>query len=130
MTKAEVVDGVEQLRSEILRICSRLLELTDLTVDDDFFDKGGDSLLATELMLELRQLTGKALPDSLLFESSTVRSLAQRLSEKETRSRRWRFGSVQCPMTQCRCCSSMATGREVDSTLSILLGSWDREFHS
>ena len=90
MTKAEVVDGVEQLRSEILRICSRLLESTDLTVDDDFFDKGGDSLLATELMLELRQLTGKALPDSLLFESSTVRSLAQRLSEKESPRRRWR----------------------------------------
>ena len=58
--------------------------VTDLSIDDDFFDKGGDSLLATELMLELRQLTGKALPDSLLFESSTVRSLAQRLSEKET----------------------------------------------
>jgi pimeloyl-ACP methyl ester carboxylesterase len=60
------------------------LESSDLSIDDDFFDKGGDSLLATELMLELRQLTGKALPDSMLFESSTVRALAQRLSEKET----------------------------------------------
>jgi len=84
MTKESVVDGLDQLCSDILRICSRLLESTDLTIDDDFFDKGGDSLLATELMLELRQMTGKALPDSLLFESSTVRSLAQRLSEKET----------------------------------------------
>ena len=84
MTKESVVDGLDQLCSDILRICSRLLESTDLTIDDDFFDKGGDSLLATELMLELRQITGKALPDSLLFESSTVRSLAQRLSEKET----------------------------------------------
>ena len=84
MTKESVVDGLDQLRSDILRICSRLLESTDLSIDDDFFDKGGDSLLATELMLELRQLTGKALPDSLLFESSTVRSLAQRLSEKQT----------------------------------------------
>ena len=84
MTKESVVDGLDQLRSDILRICSRLLESTDLSIDDDFFDKGGNSLLATELMLELRQLTGKALPDSLLFESSTVRSLAQRLSEKET----------------------------------------------
>ena len=83
MTTELFVDGPGRLRSDILRICSRLLELTDLTIDDDFFDKGGDSLLATELMLELRQLTGKALPDSLLFESSTVRSLAQRLSEKE-----------------------------------------------
>ena len=84
MTKESVVDGLDQLRADIRGICSRLLKSTDLTIDDDFFDKGGDSLLATELMLELRQLTGKALPDSLLFESSTVRSLAQRLSEKET----------------------------------------------
>jgi pimeloyl-ACP methyl ester carboxylesterase len=84
MTTESSVDGLDRLRAEILRIWSRLLESTDLSIDDDFFDKGGDSLLATELMLELRQLTGKALPDSLLFESSTVRALAQRLSEKET----------------------------------------------
>ena len=41
-------------------------------------------LLATELMLELRQLTGKSLPDSVLFESSTIRSLAPRLGQSET----------------------------------------------
>ncbi len=84
MTEEIFVDGVDQLHSDILRIFSRLLESTDLCLDDDFFDRGGDSLLATELMLELRQLTGKALPDSLLFESSTVRALAQRLGAKET----------------------------------------------
>jgi oxalate---CoA ligase len=84
MTAESSVEGLDRLSAEILRICSRLLESTDLSIDDDFFDQGGDSLLATELMLELRQLTGKALPDSLLFESSTVRALAQRLSEKET----------------------------------------------
>jgi oxalate---CoA ligase len=79
---------VDRLHSEILRIWERLLESSDLSIDDDFFDKGGDSLLATELMLELRQLTGKALPDSLLFESSTVRALAHRLSEKEAPQRK------------------------------------------
>lgn len=84
MTTESSVDGLDRLRSDILRIWSRLLEAPDLTIDDDFFDKGGDSLLATELMLELRRLSGKALPDSLLFESSTARALAQRLSEKET----------------------------------------------
>jgi oxalate---CoA ligase len=84
MTAEIVGAGVERLSSEILRICGRLLETSDLTIDDDFFDKGGDSLLATELMLELRKLTWKALPDSLLFESATVKALAQRLSDKET----------------------------------------------
>jgi acyl carrier protein len=78
------VDWLDRLHSDILRIWSRLLESSDLTIDDDFFDKGGDSLLATELMLELRKMTGEAIPDSLLFECSTVRSLAQRLSERQT----------------------------------------------
>jgi pimeloyl-ACP methyl ester carboxylesterase len=84
MTEETFGDGPDRLRADILRIWSRLLETSDLSIDDDFFDKGGDSFLATELMLELRQVTGKALPDSLLFESSTVRSLAQRLSQKES----------------------------------------------
>jgi len=84
MTGEIFVDAKDGLQSSILQIFSRLLESSELSLDDDFFDKGGDSLLATELMLELRKLTGKALPDSLLFESSTVRALAQRLSQKET----------------------------------------------
>ena len=85
----ETYDGrIDRLHSEILRIWERLLESSDLSIDDDFFDKGGDSLLAVELMLELGKLTGKALPDSLLFESSTVRALAQRLSEKEAPQRK------------------------------------------
>ena len=88
MTAETVGDQEESLRSEILRIWGGLLETSDLTIDDDFFDKGGDSLLATELMLELRRLTGKALPDSLLFESSTVRALAQRLAKEEAPQRK------------------------------------------
>jgi pimeloyl-ACP methyl ester carboxylesterase len=78
------IGELDRLHYDILRIWSRLLGSSDLSIDDDFFDKGGDSLLATVLMLELRRLTGKPIPDSLLFESSTVRSLAQRLSEKKT----------------------------------------------
>ena len=84
MTRECSVDGLDRLQADILQIFCRLLESLDLSIDDDFFDKGGDSLLATELMLELRRLTGKAIPDSLLFESSTIRALAERLNEKET----------------------------------------------
>ena len=84
MTEESFVNSQDRLHSEMIRIWSRLLETSDFSIDDDFFDKGGDSLLATEFMLELRQLTGKALPDSVLFESSTIRSLAQRLSQDET----------------------------------------------
>ena len=73
MTVQSIVDPQDRLHSEMLRIWSRLLESSDLSIDDDFFDKGGDSLLATELMLELQQFAGGPLPNSLLFESSTVK---------------------------------------------------------
>ena len=78
------VDAPERWHDELLAIWRRQLDAPDLGIDDDFFDKGGDSLLATEFMLELRALTGRAIPDSLLFESSTIRALAQKLSGPES----------------------------------------------
>jgi len=84
MTEESLLDSQDRLHSEMVRIWSRLLETSQFSIDDDFFDKGGDSLLATELMLELRRLTGKSLPDSVLFESPTIRSLARRLGQSET----------------------------------------------
>jgi oxalate---CoA ligase len=73
----------DDLHPDLLRIWRQLLASEDLSIDDDFFDRGGDSLLATELMLELRQLTGKTIPETLLFEASTVRTLAERLTQEE-----------------------------------------------
>ena len=81
---AEVFAGTEQrFHADLLQIWSRLLETTDLSIDDDFFDKGGDSLLATDLMLDLERLIGKPIPQSLLFEASTIRALTNRLIQAQ-----------------------------------------------
>jgi oxalate---CoA ligase len=69
------------MHADVLQIFGRLLETTELSVDDDFFEKGGDSLLATELLTELESLTGRSIPETLLFEASTVRMLADRLNQ-------------------------------------------------
>ena len=37
--------------------------------------------MATELIIELQQLTGRAIPETLLFEAATIRALADRLGE-------------------------------------------------
>jgi oxalate---CoA ligase len=82
--KVETFVGAEtRLHADLLRIWSRLLESTDLSIDDDFFDKGGDSLLATEMMLELERLIGKSIPETLLFETSTIRTLTDRLTQTQ-----------------------------------------------
>ncbi len=69
-----------QIHAELLGIWCRLLETSSLSIDDDFFESGGDSLLATEMVREVERRTGKPIPHSLLFEASTIRLLAEFLS--------------------------------------------------
>ena len=80
----KIAESPERLCEMMLPMWRNLLNLTELSIDDDFFDRGGDSLLATEFMLELRRRMGKAVPDSLLFECPTLRTLTERLSHSET----------------------------------------------
>lgn len=69
-----------QLRVELLELWQMLLKSSVLTIDDDFFEAGGDSLLATEMAFQAEQRLGISIPDSLLFEASTVARLAEELS--------------------------------------------------
>jgi acyl carrier protein len=67
------------LQTELLQLWKRLLQNDAVTLDDDFFDLGGDSMLGTELLTEIERSTGRSIPESMLFEASTVRKVAQRL---------------------------------------------------
>jgi oxalate---CoA ligase len=65
------------LEADIAEIWRRLLDRADIGPDDEFFELGGDSLLATQMILEVESLTGRKLPDEALFEIATPRLLAQ-----------------------------------------------------
>jgi acyl-CoA synthetase (AMP-forming)/AMP-acid ligase II len=68
------------LQEELLSIWKRLLKVEDLSIDDDFFRHGGNSLLAMDLIVEVQRLTARPLPESFLAKLSTVRVLAKSLS--------------------------------------------------
>src|SRR5262245_11577525 len=68
------------LNGPLLQLWRRFLKNENLSIDDDFFESGGDSLLAMDLHPELERLAGQTLPEQILFEASTVRQLANRLS--------------------------------------------------
>ena len=72
------------LELELLRLWNKFLNRSDLTIDDDFFESGGDFLLATELLLEVEQLTQGTIPPAILSETGTVRRLAERLGGQES----------------------------------------------
>ena len=61
---------------QIAAIWSDLLECQQLGIDQDFFELGGDSLLATRLLARLRQTFAMELALRTLFEHPTVAKLA------------------------------------------------------
>jgi acyl-CoA synthetase (AMP-forming)/AMP-acid ligase II/acyl carrier protein len=74
------VDG--KLINQMTELWERLLRIEPVSLDDDFFEKGGDSLLVMEMLAELEACTGLTIPSSILFEATTIRQLAQKLSDR------------------------------------------------
>jgi amino acid adenylation domain-containing protein len=72
---AETGSLVETVRS----IWERVLGHDELEEDDDFFDVGGDSLLATWVVTELSRATGREIELSVLLEDSTMAGIANTL---------------------------------------------------
>ncbi len=69
--------------SEILvaAVFADLLGLSEVGATDNFFVRGGNSLIATQLVARLSEATGQAIPLRTVFDASTVRDLAARLDE-------------------------------------------------
>nr|WP_283805871.1 AMP-binding protein [Bradyrhizobium sp. ARR65] len=71
--------GSLDLEGELLTLWRRLLKSDAVTLDDDFFASGGDSLLATEMLIQLEQLVGQSIPATILFGAETIRQLVQKI---------------------------------------------------
>ncbi|MGY4174137.1 AMP-binding protein [Bradyrhizobium sp. USDA 4529] len=79
-TPAPVANGPLDLEAELLTLWRRLLKNEAVTVDDDFFASGGDSLLAMEMLIEVERLVGYPVPETIMFGAETVRQFAARVS--------------------------------------------------
>lgn len=65
----------------LVRIWERVLRVSNVGIDDNFFDLGGHSLLAVTLLSEIEKVIGRKLPLASLFRGSTVAAQAKLLRE-------------------------------------------------
>jgi len=77
---AEPVAPRTELEAALAAIWADVLGLDAVGVEDDFFDLGGQSIVATRLAARIRAELGRELPLALLLRASTVARLAASLA--------------------------------------------------
>ncbi|TCP59044.1 acyl transferase domain-containing protein [Tumebacillus sp. BK434] len=66
-----------EVEAAVAALWQELFQVEQISVCDNFFDLGGNSLLGVQLVMRLRNAFGLDVPMSLLYESPTVEGLAQ-----------------------------------------------------
>lgn len=68
------------LETVVLKVFREILKQDSLKPDDDFFDAGGDSLLAADATIMLSEITGSEVEVALLVISPTAREFASAIT--------------------------------------------------
>jgi thioesterase domain-containing protein len=74
----EPIQAEEQL---LVGIWRDLLHLPGVGIDDNFFEVGGHSLLAAQLIAQVQSATGRKIAVSAVFRAPTIRAFAQLLRD-------------------------------------------------
>jgi amino acid adenylation domain-containing protein len=67
----------DELERQLVRLWGETLRLDQVGIHDDFFELGGDSLLALRLLTQVRQELRTELQAAVLFEQGTVAAMAE-----------------------------------------------------
>jgi yersiniabactin nonribosomal peptide synthetase len=70
------------LEAQLVAIWERVLSFEPIGITDDFFELGGDSLLAGNLFIQIERVTGQNLPLATLFQMPTIEKLAAALHQE------------------------------------------------
>ena len=76
----EIVNPTNETEEFVLNLWKKILKVEAMGIDDDFFDLGGHSLKAVQLMSEIKKLKEINIPLATLIQNSTVRTFAPLLS--------------------------------------------------
>jgi amino acid adenylation domain-containing protein len=67
------------VEERLLAVWKKTFQIDTIGVNDDFFDLGGDSLLAMSLFLDIESAFGSRMPITIILKASTIRQQAELL---------------------------------------------------
>jgi len=71
------------IEAAVAKAFGQVLGLSEISTNDNFFDLGGDSLVAVQLRALIRETVGVEVTVRTLFESPTVALLAKRIDKQD-----------------------------------------------
>jgi amino acid adenylation domain-containing protein len=77
------VEPANTLQYQLVVIWEELLNISPIGVTEDFFDAGGNSLLAARMLDAVDRECGKRLPLAVLTKAGTILDLANEIAQKE-----------------------------------------------
>ncbi|MGN1299484.1 MAG: amino acid adenylation domain-containing protein [Candidatus Scatovivens sp.] len=78
---SKVIPPQNNTENTLLKIFQKLLQVDNISTDDNFFDLGGDSLLAIKLSIEIFNSFSKNITVKEIFNYSSIKSLALLLED-------------------------------------------------
>jgi thioesterase domain-containing protein/acyl carrier protein len=85
IAKASYVAPANETEKRVLAIWEKVLGISTISTNANFFDVGGHSLLAAQLLARIDQSFGKKIPLAALFQSPTIQQMSELLTG-QTRS--------------------------------------------
>jgi amino acid adenylation domain-containing protein len=74
------IEPQTEIESQLKRIWEELLNIQPIGVRDSFFELGGDSLVAMQLVIKIQEVFDRTIPPSTLLEEATIEYLAKIIS--------------------------------------------------
>lgn len=81
--------------AKLLEIWQELLGTTEIGIDQDFFDLGGNSILVARLLVRIEKFFGRKLDVATIFEAPTIRAQAAMVRPTGANPRARRVFSIQ-----------------------------------
>jgi len=79
LTPTHQTSPVSQMVEKLMPVWKKVLGKATITANDNFFDIGGNSLMAAKLFAEIEKILGKTIPLAVLYEAPTLEKLAEYL---------------------------------------------------